>query len=173
MKKMKKMKKTFLILGILLSFSVLATAQKTAYVHRDSVLRMMPEMKQAQQEINSFLQQAQQQISEMQTEYNQKVQEFNNSKDTLSDFIKQSKLQDINDLQKKIQQFQANAQTEYMNKQKTLILPIQKKFDEALEKVRKKGGYDVVINIDPNIILYVNEKYVITGKVIKELGIGQ
>jgi len=167
------MKKTIFIISILLTFTLSSQAQKIAYVHRDSVIKMMPEMKKAQQEINNFLQQAQNEINQMQNEYQKKVQDFNSAQDTLSDLIKQNKIEDIKNLEKRIQEFQTNAQTEYINKQKELLIPIQKKFEDALEKVRKKGGYDVIINIEPDIVLYVNDKYIITDEVIKELGIVQ
>ncbi len=163
------MKRTITLLVLIFAVSF-TYAQKIAYIHRDSVILSMPEMKDAQKTLNDFLAQAESEIQSMQQEYNQKVQDFNQSKDTLSEFIQKSKIDDIQALQKRIQDFQVNAQTEYKQKQDALLIPIQKKFDAAVEKVAKKMGYDVVQNISYET-LYVNPKYIITDEVMKELGI--
>ncbi len=163
------MKRTIILLALIL-VTGFAFGQKVAYIHRDSVILSMPEMKDAQKQLNDFLAQAEQEIQSMQQEYNQKVQDYNQSKDSLSQFIQKSKLDDIQALQKRIQDFQINAQTEYKQKQDALLIPIQKKFDAAVEKVAKKLGYDVVQNISYETI-YVNPKYIITEQVMKELGI--
>ena len=163
------MKKLSLILILSLLFFV-AKAQKIGYVHRDSVIKAMPEMQEATKQLNSFVQQAQQEIKDMQDEYNNKVKDYNASKDTLSDLVKQNKLNEINALQKRIQNFQVNAQSEYLDKQKTLFKPIEEKFNKAVEAVRKKRGYDVIMNISGDV-MYVNPKYIITDEVMKQLGI--
>ncbi len=163
------MKKLSLILVLTLVFFV-AKAQKIGYIHRDSVIKSMPEMQEATKQLNSFLQQAKQELKTMQDEYNNKVKDYNASQDTLSDLVKQNKLNDINSLQKRIQDFQVNAQSEYLNKQKTLLKPVEKKFNDAVEVVRKKRGYDVIMNISGDV-MYVNPKYIITEQVMKQLGI--
>ena len=163
------MKKLSLILVLTLLFFV-AKAQKIGYIHRDSVIKSMPEMQEATKQLNSFLQQAKQELKTMQDEYNNKVKDYNASQDTLSDLVKQNKLNDINSLQKRIQDFQVNAQSEYLNKQKALLKPVEKKFNDAVEVVRKKRGYDVIMNISGDV-MYVNPKYIITEQVMKQLGI--
>lgn len=164
------MKKFFVI--VLFSFLSISFiyAQKTAYVHRDSVFAAMPEMIQAQNQLNSFLAQVQNELQTMQQDYQTKVTAFNNSVDSLSTVVKNNKITEIQDLERRIQDFQVQAQTEYLQKQKDLLIPIQNKFDDAIEKVRKSGGYDVIMNVSPDV-MYVNPKFVITDEVFNELGI--
>jgi outer membrane protein len=163
------MKKMFLISFIsLLSFSIFA--QKTAFIHRDSILLSMPEMQNAQKVLNEYYTSAQNEIQTMQSDYQKKVEAYNNNQLSYSDAVKSNKVQEIKDLEKRIQDFQVQAQTEFNEKQNTLLKPIQKKFDEAVEKVRKKLSYDVISNINQDI-LFVNPKFIITGDVMTELGI--
>jgi len=163
------MKKVFFI-GFILFFSVNIFAQKTAYIHRDSILLSMPEMQNAQKILNEYYTSAQNEIQTMQADYQKKVETYNNNQLTYSDAVKGNKVQEIKDLEKRIQDFQVKAQTEFNEKQNSLLKPIQKKFDEAVEKVRKKLGYDVIFNINQEV-LYVNPKFIITGDVLTELGI--
>ncbi len=157
-----------LVLVVLLTGNLFS--QKVGYVHTDSVYRSMPEMKEAQTVLNDYLQQVQAEIESMQKEYQEKVQIFNENVNTYSEVVKNNKITEIQDLEKRIQDFQLKAQTEYLDKQKELILPIEEKFDNAIEKVRLRLKYDVVMNISTDV-LYVDPKFIITGEVLKELGI--
>ncbi|MBN2664658.1 MAG: OmpH family outer membrane protein [Bacteroidales bacterium] len=164
------MKKNFIVVLLLIVGTISLSAQKIAYVHRDSVLLSMPEMIDAQNQLNAFISQVQTELQTMQNDYQTKVTAFNNNVDSLSTVVKNNKVAEIQDLERRIQDFQVQAQTEYLEKQKQLLVPIQNKFDDALEKVRKAGGYDVIMNVSADV-LYVNPKFVITDEVFTELNI--
>ena len=163
-----------MIKRILTLFLVVLTinsySQKVGYVHRDSVLLSLPEMKIAQQELNDYLTFAEQELEVMQKDYQEKSEIFGKNQQTYSDAVKSNKLREITDLEKRIQDFQTQAQKEFSDKQNKLLIPIEKKFYDAVVKVRKKLGYDVVMNISFEI-LYVNPKFIITSEVLAELGI--
>lgn len=163
------MKKLVILLVLFISVSSVF-AQKTAYIHRDSVYRSMPEMQAAQTELNDYLTQVQTEIETMQKEYEQKTKDFNDNMGTYNEAVKNNKVAEIKDLEKRIQDFKVEAQTDYLAKQKKLLVPVQIKFDKAVENVRKKMKYDVVVNIGQDV-LYVNPKYIITDEVMAELGI--
>lgn len=163
------MKKLLLVL-VLVGFGVTVFAQKTAYVHQDSVYAMMPEMQNAKTQLNDYLTQVQAEIDGMQLDYQQKVQDFNDNVNTFSELIKNNKVSEIQALEKRIQDFQTLAQTEYVEKQAELVIPIIEKFDEAVESVRKSMKFDVVLNVG-GAVIYVNPKYIITDEVLTELGI--
>lgn len=163
------MKKLVIFLVLFVSISSVF-AQRTAYVHRDSVYRSMPEMQAAQTELNDYLTQVQTEIGTMQKDYEQKTKDFNDNMGTYNEAVKNNKVAEIKDLEKRIQDFKVEAQTDYLAKQKKLLVPVQIKFDKAVENVRKKMKYDVVVNIGQDV-LYVNPKYIITDEVMAELGI--
>jgi len=163
------MKKNLLI-SLFLIFVTTSFSQKIGYVHQDSVLINMPEMISAQNDLNTFLTQVQNELLSMQQDYQTKVAAFNNSVDSLSTVVKNNKIAEIQNLETRIQEFQVQAQTEYLQKQKDLLIPIQNKFDDAIEQVRTSGGYDVIMNISADI-LYVKPKYIITDEVFEELDI--
>ena len=132
------MKKLVIFLVLFISISSVF-AQKTAYIHRDSVYRSMPQMQTAQTELNDYLTQIQTEIETMQQDYQQKIQVFNENIETYSEVVKNNKVTEIQDLEKRIQDFQVEAQTEYLAKQQELLVPVQADFDKAVEYLRQKG----------------------------------
>jgi len=166
------MKKSIFLVLFATSIIFTLNAQKTGYVNRDSVFSSMPETKAAEVILNNLLSQLQTELQSMQKEYQMKIQTFNAKSDSLSDVVKANKVKEIQDLEKRITDFQTQAQNEYALKQNELVKPIQDKFDKALEKVRKSGGFNVILNIDQNT-LYVDPKFDITGDLLKELGISK
>ncbi len=163
------MKKFALIFLIGLLFNGVF-AQKVAFVNTDSVFAKLPAMQDAQKKLNDFLSQVQQEYNKMNQEYQQKLVDYQNSKDTLTPFIAQNKEKELQELNKKIQDFQVQAQTQYLQMQKDLLEPIQKDFDAAIKKIAKQKGYIAIYQITPNL-LYYDPKYDITNLILKELGV--
>ncbi len=165
------MKKLILSLFIVaFAFSGI-TAQKFKYGHIDgnAVYRKMPEVQKADTVYSQFVKQLEDQIKSMQDEYNKKLEEFKKNEASLSDIIKQTKIDELKSLGERIQKFQVSAQTEANKKQKEIYDPIRKKFNDALKNVAKKYGYRFII--DKNALLYYDDSDDVTKLVEKELGI--
>ncbi len=161
------MKKYFFSLIFnLLTLSLLS--QKIAFVNRDTIIKHMPEVQKAQKQLYNFIYQAKNELKIMKIQYQQKIYEYNKSKDTLMPIIKNNKIEEIKSLDKRIQNFESEINTEYTKRQKKIDNLINTKINKAIEKVREAENFDIVENITPNI-LYINPKYDITKKVIKQL----
>jgi outer membrane protein len=128
----------------------------------------MPEVQKAQKQLYNFIYQAKNELKIMKIQYQQKIYEYNKSKDTLMPIIKNNKIEEIKSLDKRIQNFESEINTEYTKRQKKIDNLINTKINKAIEKVREAENFDIVENITPNI-LYINPKYDITKKVIKQL----
>jgi len=157
-------------LVVIFAFSGI-NAQKFKYGHIDgnAVYRKMSEVQKADTVYAHFVKQLEDQIKKMQDDYNAKVKEYKESEASLSDIIKQTKIDEINSLGERIKKFQVSAQTEANKKQKEIYEPIRKKFDEALKVVAKKYGYRFII--DENSLLYFDDADDVTKLVEKQLGI--
>lgn len=166
LKKIRILLFAFLVIS---SSTVLAQKTKYAFVQKDSILLSMPEMQQADKEINAFVTQLQNEITKMQTEYDGKVKDYEANKATGNELVLNNKIQDINDLGKRIQDFQVNAQEEIVKKRTEIYTPVADKFNKALKTVANKIGYSAVF--PSNMALYFDPKDDITELVLVELGI--
>ncbi len=150
------MKKLSLLLATVLIFSVTnLNAQKFKYGHVDgnAVYKKMPSV----------------QNKSMQDEYNAKATDYQTNEASLSDLIKEDKVQEIKSLGERIQKFQVSAQEDAIKKQKEMYDPIRTKFNAALKTVAKKYGYKFII--DKNALLYFDDIDDVSKLVEKELGI--
>ncbi|NPA44838.1 MAG: OmpH family outer membrane protein [Chlorobi bacterium] len=162
---------TLLLTAILFFTFTNLNAQKFKYGHIDgnAVYKKMPEVKKADTVYSAYVKQLEDQIKSMQDEYNAKAKDYQANEKTLSELMKETKLDELKSLGERIQKFQVSAQEEAIKKQKELYDPIRKKFNDALKSVAKKNGYKFII--DKNALLYFDEADDVTDKVEKELGI--
>lgn len=164
------MKRISLLVIILLAVTVLS-AQKFKYGHIDgnAVYKKMPEVQKADTVYTKYVKELEGHIKKLQNEYNTKAKDYQDTESTLSDILKENKLDELKSLGERIQKFQISAQEDAIKKQKEIYDPVRKKFSDALKAVAKKYGYTMII--DRNTLLYFNDNDDVTKLVEKELGI--
>ncbi len=172
------MKKIFTITTVLVLFlgsSFISNAQskvKIGYIDSQKLLSMMPERAKAQKELQDFSKTLEDQLADMNSELQKKYNEYLEKKDSLPDFLKQTKEKEIQDLQTRIQSFQTSAQQELQKKEQELIQPIINKAKNAITKVAKNKGYTYVFDVSSGAFLYWPENGEdLMPLVKKELGI--
>lgn len=124
----------------------LVQAQKIAHLSFDSLISLMPETKTATEAAQGFLKGLEQESVAMQTELENKYRDYMEKQAGMSDLIKKSKEEDLQQLQKRIQDFQAQAEAEYRRKSAELTAPIMEKAKKGIEAVAKEGGYKYVLD---------------------------
>ena len=124
----------------------LVNAQKVAHVSLDSLMASMPETKAAKEAVQNYLKGFEAEILTMQTELEGKYKDYLDKKETMSEPVKQNKEQDLNQLQKRIEDFKAQAGQDIQRKQAELGAPILQKAKKGIEAVAKEGGYKYVLN---------------------------
>lgn len=163
-----------LFLGVaLFVMSGMAQAQvKIAHVNTAEILDAMPDKATAEKSLEKYYDELQNQLQTMGTEYQNKVQDYQTNEATMSNLVKQSKEKEILDLQSRIQQFQANAETEFENKRAELLKPILDKIQNAINTVGKEKGYTYVLDIATGAAVYIGDDAVDATKDVKaKLGI--
>jgi outer membrane protein len=93
----------------------------------------------------------------MSVELNNKSDAYNKESKNLTDLVKQTKEQELIDLNRKIQEFQSNAQENLQNKQIELFQPIYTKVDKAIKDVGKENGFLYVFDVAKGSLLYFDE----------------
>jgi outer membrane protein len=110
-------------------------------------------------------------LADMQKELNDKNVVYQNNEKTYTDFIKQTKQKELQDLNQRIQDFQQQAQVDLQKKNTELGKPINEKAKKAIEKVAKAKGYKIVLDKRPAGILYSEPTDDVFSLVKTELGI--
>ena len=152
------MKKVF---GILLFAAMFFMAQdgfaqafKTGHINRDDIITAMPEYDTAMKKYNEFGQELTNALELMQVELNNKYDQFTKEEKNLSELVKANKVQEITDMQTRMNNFQQQAQIQLQEKQAELLNPIIEKANNAINAVAKEGGYIYIYDI--RTLVYVD-----------------
>lgn len=166
------MKKLFILLGVILGVSTVS-AQKFARVNLQEVVVAMPEFEQAQKNLEAFGKDLQEQMEQIQVEFNNKLADFQKNQATMAASVKQMRQQELEQLQQRFSEFQQIAQQDFQKKEAELLEPVQKKANDAVNKVAKAAGYIAVFNTAVPSLAYFDEAQLtdIASLVKKELGI--
>jgi outer membrane protein len=145
---------------------------KIAIVNTQTVFMAMPEISALETELANQKKQYESELKILQDDYNRKTSDLTSQGDTLTENIKMHRLQDIQDLHTRIENFVAMAQETITKKQQELIAPIQEKIQKAIKDVGVENGYTYILINDPQIVLYTGPSAIdATDKVKAKLGI--
>ena len=166
------MKKLFILIAALLGVSTVS-AQKFARVNLQEIVVAMPEFEEAQKNLEAFGKDLQEQMEQIQVEFNNKLADFQKNQATMAASVKQMRQQELEQLQQRFSEFQQIAQQDFQKKEAELLEPVQKKANDAVNKVAKAAGYIAVFNTAVPSLAYFDEAQLtdIAALVKKELGI--
>ena len=106
----------------------------------------------------------------MQDEYNKKYSDFVAQQDSLTENIKMRRMQELQDMEQRTQNFIQISQQDFQKKQGELFTPIQDKLKNAIKAVGDEKGYTYIL--DPQIVLYQGNTAVDATQFVKaKLGI--
>ena len=157
---MKRIVIVFISLFILASGTSEVLAQqnyKLGHINTQELLSMMPETDSARKALEKESQSIQRQLEEMQVELNRKYNDYMQKADSLSDFIRQSKEEELQSLQQRIQSFEGNAQQSLQQKRSQLFEPIIQKANNAIERVAKENGYSYIFDTSAGAVVFQAE----------------
>jgi len=153
------------IIGIAVLIIVIAFAGKNAmaqsfkfgHINSDELIQSMPEYDSATVKLEKFRKELVNALELMGVELNNKNESYQKDAKNLSDIVKQTKEQELVDMQKRIQDFQNNAQTQLQNKQTEVFQPIYAKVDKAIKDIGKENGFLYVFDVAKGALLYFDE----------------
>jgi Outer membrane protein len=152
--------KRFTAIAALLVFVVAAGHSqnlKFGHVNSDELIQAMPEFDSATTKLEKFRKELVNALDLMTVELNNKNDAYTKEAKNLTDIVKQTKEQELIDLNKRIQEFQQNAQEQLQNKQVELFQPIYTKVDKAIKDVGKENGFLYVFDVAKGALLYFDE----------------
>lgn len=144
-----------------------AIAQKVAYINSAVLMQDLPEIKQADSNLNAFQTQLQKKGEQMVTALQAKYQEI--AKKQNAGEISPKQLEEesakLKEEEAKITQFEQDMNKQVTEKRQALYQPILDKINGYIDEVAKKLGYDYVLDSSTGILLFAEDKYDITADV--------
>ena len=111
---------------------------KFGHTNSNELIQAMPEFDSAQVNLEKLRKELVNYLELMSVELNNKSDVYNKESKYLSDIVKQIKEKELNDMNRRIQEFQATAQTQLEEKQTELFQPIYAKVAKAIKDVVKR-----------------------------------
>lgn len=169
------MKRSALILFLLLGLANISFSQKYAFVDVKTILEKMPEYTEAQKELDDLAEKFQKEIEAKYAEIDKKNKAYQQEKILLPEDTKaqrENEIQELTNEARQLQQKYFGPNGLLFKKRKELIEPIQDKIYKAIKQLASEKGYDFIMDDKNNSnILFVNPKYDKTDDVLRKLGL--
>lgn len=144
---MKKLFKSALIAGCILLTGSFAKAQgKIGYINFQQLVGQTSEIKSIQTQIDQYQQQFMDILKGMQTELQTKGADYEAKRATMTDAVRSKTETELQDLNKRIQDYQGTASNQVQQKYNELTKPLIDKLKAAINQVAKEKGYTYVID---------------------------
>lgn len=169
------MNKIICSLAVLCCCSFMAVAQgKIATVDVEAIYNIMPEKAQAQATLKVTSDQYKKEYATVQEEFDKKyaVYQALAADATTPATIKERRMREIQENDRKIQEFLREAKSDMEKREKDLTESIKAKIKNAVEEVGKDGGYTYILDISSGTVVYSGIDAVdVTPQVKAKLGL--
>jgi len=165
---MMKQFKTLLIATVaLLGFQTINAQAKTAHVDVNELMTKMPAVLDAQKQLQKLGETYSAEYQTMVQEYQTKVKKYDAEAATQTDAANQSRQTEVQDMAKRIGDYQETAQKDLQKKESDLMKPLMDKLTASIQKVGKAKGFQYILNAE-NLLLADGPD--LTADVKKDLG---
>lgn len=152
---------TGVALVVLLMFfagsNVTAQNVKFGHINSDELIQALPEFDSARVQLENYQKELMNALELMTVELNNASDRYQKESKTYTEIVRQNKEQELVDMNRRIQEFQTNAQTQLQERQATLFQPIYTKVDKAIKDVGKENGFIYVFDVARGSLLYFDE----------------
>ena len=144
---MKKLFKVALVaVGMLFAGNFAQAQSKIGYVNFDALVGQLPEAKTIKSTMDLYQKTFVDQLTIMNNELQAKGKEFQAQQATMTDATRTVKQSELQDLQKRMQDYEANAQQQVDAKSNELVKPLSDKVRAAVTAAAKEKGYGYVLD---------------------------
>lgn len=163
------------IITLLIAFPLIAMAQvKLGIVNSAEVFNAMPEKVKAEETLQQRINQSNHEIQVIQEDFNKKFADYQDISSDAStpESIKERRIQELQELDKKIMSFKQAENEAIEQMRSTLINPILDKVQKAIETVSEEEGMSIVFDTAKTPVAYTGPYTEdITPKVKARLGL--
>lgn len=133
-----------ILLALVIAFPTMAFAQKFGVITTDQLIQSLPEMKEVQTTLEASSKKYEDEFKNLQDEMQKKYTEFQSLEEPTPSPIKDRRLQEMQELDQKIQQFRQTASEDLQRQQQQLMAPIQQKVMTAIQTVGQEGNFTFI-----------------------------
>lgn len=159
-----------LLVAIMIALPMSVFAQKFAVINTNALMESMPEIKTVNEQMEAATKKYEDEFAKLQEEFDKKYEEFQALDANTPQTIKDRRMQEMQELDNKIQQFRQTASQDLQRQQQQLLAPIQESVMKAVQNVGAEGGYTFVF--ESMVPVYVGTDVTdITDTVKSRLGV--
>ena len=164
---MKMFKNAILAVVAVIGMQTANAQAKTAHVDVNEITTKMPAILEARKQLEKLNESYSKDYKTLVEEYQAKAKKYDAESGTVSDAVNQTRQQEMQDMAKRISDFQETAQSELQKKEGELMKPLIDKIKASITKVGKAKGYQYVLDASS---LLLADGPDITADVKKDLG---
>lgn len=143
-----------------------------AYVNTTEILDMIPDKVQATKDLIALSDNYKKELELMQNEYNKKYSDYITYQASLAENIKLRRMQELTELENKMEQFMELAQQDIESQEKAMLKPLKEKIINAIKAVGIERNFTVIYDLANPGIAFVSPDAVDANPfVIEKLGI--
>lgn len=165
--------KTYLLLSCCLLLAGSISAQKFGYINSQQLISQIPQVKEANSELEAlkakYEEQGQAKVTALQTKY--AALERKQAQGEISPKQLETEAQTLEQEKMEIAKFQQDIQQKLVEKSEALLSPIREKIDTAIKDVAKEQGYSYIFDMSMGILLYADEAADVSAAVKAKLGL--
>ncbi|MCM1519389.1 MAG: OmpH family outer membrane protein [Lachnoclostridium sp.] len=133
-----------LLIAIMIALPMSLFAQKYGVINTQALMESMPEIKTINEQIQASTTKYEEEFSKLQTEFQKKFEEFQALEESTPQTIKERRMQEMQELENKINQFRQTAQQDLQRQQQQLMAPVQEQVMKAIQTIGEEGGYTFI-----------------------------
>ena len=165
------MKKILIVIIALVIAAPTFAQQKFGHIDSAALLELMPEKAQAEKELEAFAKEFQTALEAMAKEYESKVASFQQTEKDMIPTVRNTKVREISELERRIQEFQTQAQEEIGKKEQDVLTPIIEKARKAIDDVAVAKSYTYIFDNSQGMLLYAKDSEDVMADVKAKLGL--
>jgi outer membrane protein len=168
------MKKSIIIIGILILSTAFAAGQKYGFVDTEYIRKNIPAFTTAQEQLDKLSQQWEKEVADGYAVVEQMYKSYQNEAPLLSQEMKTKREEAIINKEKEMKELQNKyfgMEGELFKKREELVKPIQDEILKAIKDIAVEGSYAVIFDSAAGgNVLFANPKFDISDQVLEKLG---
>lgn len=139
------------LLALILSIPSMAFAQKFGVINTEALIAELPQVQEVQATIDASSQRYQAEFQKLKSEFDKKYTEFQQLDNGTPQVIRERRLQEIQELDQKINQFRKTVTEDLQRQENELMEPIRNNVMAAIQNVGIDGDFIIIFENTPTV----------------------
>lgn len=137
------------------AFEASSNRYSVAFINSTKLLDAMPDKSTASEQLSKLNENYKAELKLMENEYNKKYSDFITYQGSLAENIKLRRMQELTELEQKMNDFMKLAQKDIEEQEQKMLAPLKMKLNDAIRAVGIEHGFTVIYDISDSGIAFV------------------